>query len=206
MAATHGFRAAFQSHDTEQSYVTVMHFLAHSGAGTAQDLANLVKAGAFPTALAKTLQTDGTFDAVTVTNIRDHGDTTPPDQYTASMTVAGAMGRTSNRCPRAVTGLCRLKSNVSGRGTHGWVYGFPVITEGWIDTAGKTLITTYWTQLQAMATALNAVRTVTGALDDYDLVVFSRARWARGESNFLFGVSAVVAMPKVHWLKRRELI
>ena len=206
MAATHGFRAAFTSKDSEQSFITVLHFLAHSGAGNSGDLATALHSGAIPVALAKTLVTAGSFSLVTVTNIRDHGDSTPPDQDAAVMTQAGTATAVTANVPRALCGLVDLHTNVAGRGTHGWTYGYPLLAQGNMAGDGRTLAGAYWTNLQTEATALNGVLTVGTATDDYDLAVFSRARWARGEANFLFSVQAVTASNKVRILRRRNLL
>jgi hypothetical protein len=205
VSATKGYRAAFQSHDGEQSYVTVCHFLAHIGGNDPSDLADALKTGAFPTALYKTLATGGQCDAVTVTQIMSHGDTTPPSQDTKVSTVAGGYSASGSDLPRDVCGLVRLHSNVSGRGTHGWIYGFPVQASSSILPSTGKLTSTYLTQLNAMSTALNSVLSVTTAGDTYDLAVFSRARWARGESSFLFSVKATVPDPKYHYLRKRGL-
>lgn len=205
MAATHGFRAAFASSDPEQGYITVVHFLAHSGAGNTGDLATVLSSGAFPTAIAKTLFTTGHINLVTVTNIRDHGDTTPPDQDAHAMSVAGGLTAYGGTVPRGLCGLVDLHTNVSGRGTHGWSYGFPLYSNGAMTADGKFVSSVYLTALNAEATALNGVLTVSSATDDYDLAVFSRARWARGEASFLFSVKAVTASPKVRMLRKRNL-
>jgi len=205
VAATKGARAAFASHDTEESFITVVHFLAHTGPVDCHDLATTINHGTFPTALAKTLQATGAFDSVTVTQIMDHGDPTPPSQDTEACTVAGAFTPGSTDLPRNLTGLCRLRSNVSGRGTHGWIYGFPIKATANVTPATGVLTGGYNTQLQAMATTLNTVLSVSGALDTYDLAVFSRARWARGETKFLFSVTAAVAGTKYKVLRKRDL-
>jgi len=205
VSVTKGYRAAFASHDAEQSYITVVHFLAHTGGVAPNDLSGAIKTGAFPTALAKTLSTGGAFDSVTVTAIMSWGDVTPPQQDTQAMAIAGALAPGSPDAPRGELGLCRLHSNVAGRGTHGWIYGFPVMQHGYVSTDGKTVVGTYWTQLQAMATALNGVLSVTTVNDTYDLAIFSRARWSRGETNFLFSVTAATASNKLHYLRRRQL-
>ena len=204
MAATHVYRAAFASHDALQSFITVVHFLG-SAPDEQADLAAAIKTGAFPTALAKTLSNDGQFDSVTVANIREWGDTTPASQDAQAMSQAGLYSVSNSGELQGATGLCRLKTNVAGRGTHGWIYGFPLRQTGQLTGSTGQLANTYWTQLQAMATALNGVLHVTTTADTYDLCVFSRARWMRGESSFAFSVVTVTAQQKVHFLRRREI-
>lgn len=206
MAATKGYRVAYNAHDGEQQFVSVFHFLEEGGSGNVSDLATHLATGAFPTAVAKTLRDTGQITAVTVTQIMEHGDLTPPEQDTETVAVTGSWHAADTLMARGVCGIVNLKTNVAGRGTKGWHYGFPCVSESDLD-ASKTVFGgtgDYLAQLNACASGLNGVLTVNGTADDYDLAVFSRARWNRGELLFLFTVTTCIATNKCHFLDRRS--
>jgi hypothetical protein len=199
------FRAAVHSHDPSQSFVTVLHYTTEDASIHAADVANNF-AGTITTGLKATLRTSGQLDDVTVTEILPHGTLTPPEQATHALNIAGVYVPANLNIDPALCGLVDLKTNVAGRGTHGWTYGFPILDVVQLSSSGHVIDASspYWADMATLATGLLA-DVVVGS-SHVTPVVFSAARWRRAEANYWFGITAATRSPKPRWLRKRSLI
>ena len=199
------FRAAVHSHDPSQSFVTVLHYTTEDASIHASDVANNF-AGTITTGLRATLRTSGQLDDVTVTEILPFATHTPPEQSTHTLNLAGVYVPANLNVDPALCGLVDLKTNVAGRGTHGWSYGFPILDVNQLTGNGHAIDSAgaYWTDLATLATGL--VADVVVGSSHVTPVVFSAARWRRAEANYWFGITAAVRSSKPRWLRKRTLI
>jgi len=199
------FRAVVHAHDTQQSFVTVLHYTTEDGSIHASDVASNF-AGTITTGLRATLRTSGQLDDVTVTEVLPFGTLTPPEQSTHVLNLAGTFAPGGQSIDTALCGLVDLKTNVAGRGTHGWTYAYPMIEVAQLAAGGESISSsgTYWTGMGTLATGL--VADVVVGSSHVTPVVFSAARWRRAEANYWFGITAAVRSSKPRWLRKRTLI
>jgi hypothetical protein len=199
------FRAAVHAHDTSQSFVTVLHYTTEDASIHASDVANNF-AGTITTGLRATLRTSGQLDDVTVTEILPFATHTPPEQATHTLSLAGTYSPANLNIDPALCGLVDLKTNVAGRGTHGWTYGYPILDVVQLSSSGHVIDSSspYWADLATLATGLTA-DVVVGS-SHVTPVVFSAARWRRAEANYWFGITAAVRSNKPRWLRKRSLL
>jgi hypothetical protein len=198
-------RAAFRSHDLDQSYITVLHYHSSGPSASLSDFLGGV-VGALTTGLRATLHTVGALDECVATTIPDPGSGGLPEQDSLAINLAGTFNPAANDLPDAVCGLVKLKTNVASRRSRGWTYGFPIKSSAQLGGSGEVISSagTYWTALGTLATGLKG--SVIGALTDYDPIVFSHAAYITEAPNWYFGITDAIRSPKPRWLRKRSLI
>lgn len=207
------YEVIVNAHDGSDQYVTV---LGYSG-----QLADVVTAAGTPESLAKsfsgtatdglraTLRTSGFLDSVTAREVLPPGDTGVPTEYTHALTLAGTYSAPGfgDDVPQELCGLVRKHTDAAVRGAHGWTFGYPLRKSG--EMTGETLTAgvAYWTGLLSLATGLaaNIIDPGTFGVDNvtYTPALISRARHARHEANWWFGITSCVASNRVHYIRRR---
>lgn len=198
------FRLAFASHDTEQDYITVLHY-SGDDTGSPADVSTGV-VGNLTDGLRATLRTSGQLDSVEIVEVLPPGDSGVPEAFTLELGLAGTYSPDGQNVPRALCGLVKLKTDAAVRSGHGWTYAFPLVGANEIindDTGRIPTTSAYWAGMATLATGVAGEIETSG--ETYNPAVYSRARHARAEDNWWFTITAAIRSPKVRYLRKREI-
>jgi hypothetical protein len=159
------------------------------------------------TAYKAVLATEGT--VLTVTVVEDVLDPVVTLPATAQKVVneAGTLS-TPNNLPVELTMHMKFTTGVPLRGAVGGMFLPPPLASTFLSSDGLSFLTSgaYWTAAGTLASTLlsghdwNATTTPAG---HESLIVYSRTRRQRGETNYFFDVNAAVRNPLPTWLRSR---
>jgi hypothetical protein len=205
----------FQAHDiaSGQAIRNTFHVRQNPTAGAmTTDLLDgkvaAIAASAIKSSYVNMLTVNQVLDAIVGTQVVAANLNDPPDQHSRSFTSVGPRG-TDLALPLTMCALMTERSELSGRRYRGRMFLPPA-------SDGAAILTTKWKAAQAYFINCLAFQTellklcqtagaghLGGALNDNDVVTFSRAAEAAGAQTWS-RVQSLPILSKVHWLRSRE--
>ena len=206
------YRAAYVStHSSGVRYVNTFHVVARSQEFTTGDESAAGVRDALHTALTTKyralLGTDVQVETIVVREELAPGDTTPPDEASTTINLAGTFALTTDRNPPALCTLATFYTNAAVRSGHGRMFLPSSPQPADLDTNGSWQTNrAYWTTtLPAFLNELKAEHTTgnQGAGHTLSQVVYSRTRRAAADPFHYFDVTSYTVRQLAHFLRSR---
>jgi len=142
---------------------------------------------------------------ITATEVVTPGSGDVPAQYAKTKNSAGLRTAGDNELPNELCALIQLRTDAAVRGAHGWTFAPPAKNSSALASGGVFSTShAYYTGTNDLGQRLqDNWSTGTVIIHDWEFVIYSRTRHARGLDNYWFSIIGFNVPTKPHWLRSR---